>query len=242
MRDRLILGALAGALAFLVAVSGLERRTPPPPPPPARMMLPARDALHAARALLDEARRTGNLGLIPRAQRMLEPHLDSPDALVLSATLRQHAHDFDGALVDLDHALAVRADDPQAWVTRAVVLQMQGRHREALASCDRAAPFTTELVAEACRAGSSRTPERYAALEQALRRTARASRSERAWALGNLGDLAAHLGDDVAAEAHYREGLSLDPDDAWLRRTLADFLRARGRTADASGAVERGER
>jgi len=75
------------------------------------------------------------------AQAVLAPWwaLDHPplEVLVLRATLHQARHDFDGALADLAWVLARDPRNAQAWLTRAVVLQVQGDYGAALSSCSR---------------------------------------------------------------------------------------------------------
>ena len=49
------------------------------------------------------------------------------EVLVLRATIRQSLHDFDTAIADLGTALAREPRHPQALLTRATVLTVQGR-------------------------------------------------------------------------------------------------------------------
>src|SRR4029450_5845869 len=89
-----------------------------------------------------------------QAQAALAPWWSSADppapALLLRATLKQSTHDFAGALSDLDRLSAMRPNDGQALLTRATVLTVQGRYREARADCARIARLTLPLIAIVC--------------------------------------------------------------------------------------------
>src|SRR5262245_23210282 len=69
-------------------------------------------AVAAARADIDAARARSDPRYLGYAQAALAPWWDAPDAppdvLLLRATIRQHVHDFDGALTDLSAVLELR--------------------------------------------------------------------------------------------------------------------------------------
>src|SRR5262249_37413833 len=82
-------------------------------------------ALELAHLDIEQARWRSDPRMLGRAQAALGPWWDLADppesVLTLRATIRQSNHDFDGALADLDKAVAASPDDVQAWITRAVV-------------------------------------------------------------------------------------------------------------------------
>src|SRR5689334_6979147 len=90
----------------------------------ARLAADPRD-LEAALALADRyaalARATQDPRYAGYAQAALAPWWDEPAppprALVLRAVLRQHRHDFAGALADLDRAAEADPRDPQVWLS-----------------------------------------------------------------------------------------------------------------------------
>lgn len=179
------------------------------------------------------------------AQATLAPWWEARAApvpvLTLRAMIHQNRHDFDPALDDLDAALAVDPRNGQAWLIRAMILRVQGRHDEALASCRRLfavlpdpRPATACISDVAGLAGQARRS--YQALAplagRAMERDAGQQDAGLAvWVLSVLGDLAARLGDAEAAERHYRRGLSIDRDHVPLLAAYADFLLDEGRPA-----------
>ena len=72
----------------------------------------------------------------PRWDRPGRRPIPPDEALLLRATLKQARHDFHGALADLDQLTARAPKNAEAQLTRAVVLTVVGRYREALSSCD----------------------------------------------------------------------------------------------------------
>lgn len=180
------------------------------------------------------------------AQAALAPWWAMEDApvevLVLRATIEQSLHDFEAALRDLDRAVKVRPDHPQAWLTRAVVLTVRGRYDDARVSCDRLARMTTPLVATVCRTSidsvTGKAKQAYEELGRVLEQGGRVSEDEEAWARGSLGEYAQRANDLDAAEKHFRRTLQLDPDDSYVRAALADLLIDRGRFADAIEIVK----
>ncbi|HYM01611.1 MAG TPA: hypothetical protein VET85_01620, partial [Stellaceae bacterium] len=157
-----------------------------------------------------------------------------PAVLVLRATLRQSRHDFAGALMDLNNAIAADPHNAQAHLTRAVILQVEGAYDEALGNCFSLGLLAAPLVTETC-IGSVRSLHGMAAAGRELLQGAldRASPTEneqvRLWALTVLAETDARLGDSPAAERHFREALSLGLHDSYLLGAYADFLLDEGR-------------
>lgn len=201
-------------------------------------------ASRLARMLIAAARSGGDPRFLGRAEAALRPWWDDPDppaeALLLRATIRQSRHEFVPALADLDRLVAETPDDPQAWLTRAVVLGVRGSYAEGLASCARLESQASPLVVAACRApllgvtGRARTAA--AALAGELRTTR--SGGEAAWAETLLADLAVWSGDPGDAEARLRRLVARAPDDGTARAALADLYLDEGRAAEAAALTE----
>jgi predicted Zn-dependent protease len=199
-------------------------------------------ASRLARRAIEAARETGDPRFLGQAQAALTPWWTDPDppaaALLLRATLKQSTHDFNGALGDLERLLARNPNDGQALLTRATVLTVQGRYGEARADCARVARLTIPLVAIACDAApasvSGEAEPAYRALTSALATPALARNSAdlAEWALTLAGEIAQRRGDSIAAEAHFRAALALDPRDPYLLGTYADFLLEGDRPAE----------
>jgi Tfp pilus assembly protein PilF len=190
-------------------------------------------ALHVASRDIDAARAESDPRYNGYAEAALSPWINlpapPPPVLVMRATLRQSRHDFAAALGDLDRVIAVDAGNAQAWLTRAVVLQVEGDYPKALDNCSALRRLTDPFVIEICSASvrvlDGDAAEGYAALQQALERVRPGtSPALRLWALTILAETAARLGDNGAAEGYFRQALSLGIGDGYLLGAFADFL------------------
>src|SRR5262245_10166025 len=172
------------------------------------------------------------------AEGVLAPWLAAPEppsaALLLRATLRQNRHDFAGALDDLARVLARDPRNAQAWLTRAVVLQVQGDAAASAASCRPLLRLADPLAASTCLANAAglagQGARARALLEGALARRADADPELRLWAWTCLAELAARLGEDAEAERAFAAALAVGPRDPYLLAARADFLLERGRS------------
>ena len=201
-------------------------------------------ASRLARMLIAAARSGGDQRFLGRAEAALRPWWDDPappaEALLLRATIRQSRHEFVPALADLDRLVAETPDDPQAWLTRAVVLGVRGSYAEGLASCARLEALASPLVVAACRAPLLGVTGRARPAAAALAGELRSARSgvEAAWAETLLADLAVWSGDPGDAEARLRRLVTRAPDDGAARAALADLYLDEGRAADAAALAE----
>ena len=92
-----------------------------------------RTSLALARTYIEKSRAESDPRYLGFAQATLNPWWNLPqppvEVLVLRATIRQSTHDFNAALADLDLALKADPTHAQAWLTRAVILQVRGEYR-----------------------------------------------------------------------------------------------------------------
>jgi tetratricopeptide (TPR) repeat protein len=162
--------------------------------------------------------------------------------LILRATLEQRRHDFDAALADLERVLARRPGHPQALLTKATILGVQGNPAQALDSCAQLEGRVAILVGAACAASAhglaGRARDGYRVLQEELSRSPGAEPVLRVWALTILGELAAQLGDVAMAEKHFREALSLERRDPYLLGAYADYLLDQDRSAEVLKLLE----
>lgn len=162
--------------------------------------------------------------------------------LLLRATIWQSMHRFDDALADLDAVVNLDRGNPQAWLTRATVLQVQGRYAEAKASCARLYRIATPLVARICMSAASslngQAAESYKALLEALSADQNSSEDVKEWGIALLADIAWRLGDKPGAETHFRRALALDPSDSYLLGSYADFLLDQGRYGEVEALLK----
>jgi tetratricopeptide (TPR) repeat protein len=197
-------------------------------------------ALRLARRYIELGRVSGDPRYAGYAQAALMRwwDLEAPprDVLLMRATLRQRVHDFDGALIDLDGVLKSRPDDAQARLTRATVLQVQGRYPAALEDCSVLRRLAQELVATTCLTSigsvTGHLQESYEQLRLALELNPEADPSIRSWVLTGLAEMAAHAGMAQEAESHFHAALALDDSDFYLLGAYADFLLDEGRPAE----------
>lgn len=208
-------------------------------------------ALQAAQAAIARARRDGDPRELGQAQAALAPWWTLPNpppaVRLLRATVRQSQHDFESALADLD-ALLADANVPapvqaQAGLTRASVLRVQGRYREAAAAC--ASLSTPRLAvlgpvlrwsAQVCEADVMTLGPAAQAGHARLADLARQARIERALAplRGWVALVQAEAADrrgDPAARGHFLAALQGDA-DVYTLAAYADWLLQHERAAE----------
>lgn len=174
------------------------------------------------------------------AQAALSPWWDQSQppvpVLLLRATLRQHRHEFAAALDDLAQVLEAQPRNAQAWLTRAVIQQVQGHYAEARQSCARLSRLAESLVVAACIGNVMGLQGQGARAEQLLTQHLQSSPQAdvqlRLWALTILAELESRRGEEEKAEKHFQEALGLGVRDSYLLGAYADWLLDRGRLED----------
>lgn len=188
-------------------------------------------ALRLVRRYIEMGRETADPRFFGWGEAMLAPWLEegraSPDAWVLSATIRQNRHDFSGALSALARAIEAAPRSAQAWLTKAVIHEVQGEYPAALQSCLRLAQLAPGMVGATCLASTlsvtGQAEYALAQLQQALR-SPDADTNTRAWALTVQADIAQRLGRRETAESSFLAALTLRPHDPYLLAAYADLL------------------
>jgi predicted Zn-dependent protease len=197
-------------------------------------------AVRLAQAYIDYGRGTGDARYLGRALALVDPWLrrkPSPiPALMIQATVLQSRHEFVAAEAVLQHIVTIDPDDPQAWLTLASVLQVQGAMDRARHACARLMGSMDALITAACigslDAVTGRAGDGYQVIELLLQQEPNEPATIRAWVEGLLADAARYQGRDSLAEQHFRAALLQAPDDNFLLADYADFLLAHGRYAD----------
>ena len=197
-------------------------------------------AVSLATRLVEQSRSEGDPRFLGQAQAVLVPwlnHATPPSStLLLRAIIRQHAHEFDLALADLDAVLSMQPTNAQAWLTKASIFQVQGRYEEARRACQPLFRLAGRHVALTCLgdiAGlSGQTTMSREMLTTSLERPGISAR-ERFWILTILAEMGARTGDIKTSETHFLEARSLGVKDHYLLAAYADFLLDQGRPQEA---------
>ena len=196
-------------------------------------------AVKLAARYIEQGRSEGDPRLLGQAQAVLAPWWDEqtapPAVLIVRATIKQNAHEFGPALVDLEQALTAQPTNIQAWLTKASILQVQARYPEAKRACQPLTRLAARHIALGCLADieglTGHATQSQVRLRAALDQSTVPDR-ERIWILTILGELAARLGDVQDAERSYREAIAIGVKDQYLLGAYADFLLDQGRNRE----------
>ncbi|MET0496682.1 MAG: hypothetical protein ABW106_00270 [Steroidobacteraceae bacterium] len=194
-------------------------------------------ALQLAQGYLTIGRETADPRFTSYAQATIAPWLQAVDppaaALVLQATVLQSSHQFDASLSMLDRALRIEPGNAQAWLTRATVLQVQGKFALARQSCGNLLRTAGQAIAISCIANvnslNGKLEQSYRSLRQLHEVSQSSSADIRGWMLGQLGEMAVRMGDPQAAEKYFLAAMQATPGDIYLKAAYADLLLAQNR-------------
>jgi tetratricopeptide (TPR) repeat protein len=203
-------------------------------------------ALALAQGYLDIGRANADPRFVSYAEATLSPWLrrgqPEPAVLTIEATALQYLHRFPEALRVLDQALAIDTVNGQAWLTKATILQVQGRFNEARQACRPLIRSSGQLIALTCLTGinslTGQLEASYSALRSVFRNDPRLEPGIRVWILDQLGDMAQRVGNDVAAEGYYQTALGVSANDGYTKAEYADLLLRQGRSAAVRRLLE----
>lgn len=187
-------------------------------------------ASHLAQRYIELSRRYGDPRYLGYAQAAVKPwwSQDMPpaDVLLIRATIQQSQHAFEASLQDLDKLTRSQPDNPQLWLTRATIHQVQGQYPLARQECARLLLLAPGLIAQACMAETNSLSGQttFTQLEQAYRSTQEAD--SKGWVASILADMAERLGNEDAANRYHQEAVALNQ-DAFSKAAYADWLLAR---------------
>ncbi len=207
-------------------------------------------AVSLAAHYLQMGRAEGDSRYSGYAQAVLAPWLKQTNppsqTLFYRALIQQRSHRFDEALEDLARVLRQRPRHAQAWLTRAVILEVRGQYADAMNSCFMLSRLVRSLVSTTCIASvaslNGQAHTSYRVLNQALQAGSAESPQERLWSLVVLAEIAVRLGKNQEAERHFRDALDLGVRDVYLLGAFADFLLDQGRYAAARELLARDTR
>ena len=189
-------------------------------------------AVKLAKLYIERSREEGDPRYLGYAEALLTPwwKLSNPpvDIHVLRATLLQSTHQFDKSLADLDAVLKLDSTNGQAWITRATILQVQGKYAAALKSCEKLYRLAPPLITMTCtnniQSLSGKAAQSYHELKAAYVQSSEANPSIRVWILTLLAEMATRLGDDMAAEQYFQNAMKIEDPDGYLLGAYSDFL------------------
>jgi len=193
-------------------------------------------ATSLAQAYISVARQQNDPRYYGYAEAVLQPwwRIDSApsEVLLLKATLLQHYHHFEAALVDLNQVIAQQPNNGQAWLTRATIHQVMGKSNIALKDCRVLSRFTSPLVSATCMSGALSLTGQAQRAYQLLHKTlsvSQTSPAEMVWAWTLLAEIAYRLGQNRTASEHFVKALQHVPDDIYTLGAYADLLLASGK-------------
>lgn len=231
--DEIVLERLPQALALVRAE-------------PSRRLTDGESALAQARRYFEEGQRSQDPRFVGYARAALAPWWGDPNAppavLVMRAAILQNRHDFDGALADLDRALARDPGNAEGWTARATIELVRGEPERSLASCARLEHVGASVAGTICRAAAmarlGQAAAAFVLLDLTLQRSRGLSPPIELWGRNELAEIARILGDPDSAERELRKGLAVQPRDAFTLCALADLLLDLDRPAEALALVE----
>ena len=197
-------------------------------------------AVKLAARYIEQGRSEGDPRFLGQAHAILTPWWNEPippvSTLLLRATIRQNAHEFDQALGDLDQVLDRQPTNAQAWLTKASILQVQARYDEARRACQRLARSAASHVLIGCLSDiaglTGQSMKSRDLLRQVLSESAVSGR-ERIWLATILAETAARTGAMREAEQSFAEAFKVGIKDQYLLSAYADYLLDQRRYQDA---------
>ncbi len=174
------------------------------------------------------------------AQAIIDPWLEtapySIQPLVLRAIIRQNAHDFTGAMEDLDQVLSIQPGHFQANLIKATVATVQGEYSLAIEHCRRLMRRSSLFMALICQSTpaslSGNAKRSYQLLHQILSSGRMMATKESIWAWTSLAEIAWRLGYFKEADQHFQRARQVGVRDYYWLKTYADFLLQQKRPLD----------
>jgi hypothetical protein len=187
-----------------------------------------------ARQVIALARQTGDTRYWGRAQALLAPWWDRPDApvdlAVLQATVQQGLHAFEAARKVLNAALMRDPGHAQGWLNLAALERLSARYAESLQACDAVARAQQALYARACQLETRSLQGDTAAATRGLRELVAAApaAAQRSWLLSLLAEHLERAGDDAGAAKAFQDSLHQEA-DLYTAIAYSDLLLRTGR-------------
>jgi tetratricopeptide (TPR) repeat protein len=202
-------------------------------------------AVRLATRYIEQGRSEGDPRFLGQAQAVLSPWWNEqtppPEALLLRATIRQNAHEFDQALADLDQVLTLQPTNAQAWLTKASILQVQAHYDDARRACQRLGRLAVSHVLLGCLSDIAGVTGQSAKSRELLRQLLLDSGlvgRERIWIATILAETSARIGAIQEAEQYFAEAFKVGIKDQYVLGAYADFMLDQGRYRDVVSLVQ----
>ena len=231
-----------GADAVVVETLPAITRVRPGPAPSATYAVAPSAVATQARQAITVARQTGDTRYWGRAQALLTPWWDQPDApvelAVLQATVQQGLHAFDAARKVLATTLARHPGHAQGWLNLAALERLSARYAASLQACDAVARAQQLLYARACQLETRSLQGDTQAATRGLRELLAAApgAAQRSWLLSLFAEHLERSGDEAGAAKAYQDSLGLEA-DLYTAIAYGDLLLRTGRPAAALQAL-----
>ncbi|CAN5450353.1 hypothetical protein BH11PSE7_BH11PSE7_14160 [soil metagenome] len=201
-------------------------------------------AAAAAREWIKLSRQEADPRYLGRAQAVLGPWWDKPDAppelAILQATVQQSRHEFAAARKTLLATLKRDPSQAQGWLTLATLEHLSGQYTAAAAACEQVARNGAALYAAACQLETlslqGRLDEARQGYEALIQRAPDVG--TRAWLLSLLAESEERAGRDTEAARAYQASLVAGP-DGYTALAYADMLLRTSRPQDALKTLEK---
>ena len=196
-----------------------------------------------ARSHIATARQTGDTRYWGRAQAVLAPWWDKPDApvdlAILQATVQQGRHDFKASRLILQAALRRSPGHAQGWLNLAALERLSGHYAEALHACDAVARAGQTLYALACQLETQSMQGQNVAARKGFTQLLAETQdpAQISWLQSLLAESEERAGADAAALSAYQRSLQAEPDIS-TSIALSDLLLRTGKTAQALAVLQ----
>lgn len=200
-------------------------------------------AADIARQAITLARSTGDNRYWGRAQSVLAPWWDHPNApvdlAVLQATVQQGRHEFAASRKVLVAALTRQPGHAQGWLNLAALERLSSNYGQSLAACQEVARAGQAFYAQACVLETQSLLGQHSLVHRTLeQQAAQASSTEQqSWLLSLLAESLERAGQDSRASTAYQRSLSAQP-DLYTAIAFSDLLLRTGMPSAALNALK----
>lgn len=198
-------------------------------------------ATDSARAAILAAIRQGDLRWLGNAKAMLKPWWEQQrlpsETLFIRALIRQGAHDFEGALNDLDAAIAKDPQQPEFWSWRFAIYMVRAEIAKARKECSAIGSHFGRMEQEGCnavllyRTGSPKSA--IIALDRLFGDPNYQGQHAQEWLAFHRGEALRVAGDRSGARRVWESHLKTGSAGHGLRVALIDLLNRDGKYAEA---------